>query len=137
MSLTDTEKFMLAGASGLVAERLADHYARKIVSMPIWAFSAITFGIYFGSHAIGTSLSHRIDSDHGAKRYRETSNEMYQQLNVVRQVTDPGASANDRTILLTKAIIVGQQLVAHSGSGRSPVPGPGFSRPYSGRDMRI
>ncbi len=137
MTLTDTEKFMLAGASGLVAEALADSYSRKYIGMPLRVFAAISFGIYFGTHAIGTAVSHRIDPQHGAKRYRETSDEIYQQFNVVRQVTNPVGSSNDRTILLTKAIIVGQQLGLHHASGRSPVPGPGNYRLYSGRGMRI
>ena len=137
MSLTETEKYMLAGAGGLVAERLADHYARKALSMPIWAFTAVTLGIYFGTHAIGTAVSHYIDPQHGQRRFRDTSNEIYQQMNLARQISDPIASSTDRTILLTKGITVGQQLVKHSGAGRSPTPGPGNYRPYSGRGMRI
>lgn len=136
MSLTDTEKYMLAGASGLIAERIADHYSRKALTMPIWAFTAITLGIYFGTHAIGTAVSHKIDSKHGARRYRETSNEIYQQLNLARQITNPSAASTDRTILVTKLAITGQQFRKHSGSGRTPVPGIS-GRPYTGRGMLI
>ena len=50
MSLTETEKYMLAGAGGLVAERLADYYARKTFTMPIWALTAVTLGTVSYTH---------------------------------------------------------------------------------------
>ena len=49
MKLTQTEKYMLAGASGLVAERLTDAFARKHIGMPFWAFAATSLGISFRS----------------------------------------------------------------------------------------
>ena len=38
MKLTETEKYMLAGAAGVAAERISEYYARKYVGMPLWAF---------------------------------------------------------------------------------------------------
>lgn len=125
MKLTETEKYMLAGASGVAAERLSEYYARKYVGMPLWAFFAVSFGIYFGTHAIGSGISKWIDPEHGVKRYRETSDEIYQQFNLVRQITDPVSSRTDQTSLMTKAGIVLDAFADTLGNpfGWDPLPG--------------
>ena len=100
---------MLAGASGLVAERLTDHLARKHIGMPIWAFAASSFGLYFVSHAVGIGISHSIDPKHGSRRYRETSDEIYQQFNIPSQLSGT-ERYHDRVNLLTKGITIVQAL---------------------------
>ena len=84
MKLTETEKYMLAGAAGVAAERISEYYARKYVGMPLWAFFLTGFGIYFGTHAIGTGISKWIDPKKGVQRYRDTSDELYQLFNIPR-----------------------------------------------------
>lgn len=111
MTLTETEKYMLAGATGVVAERITDAASRKYLQMPFYAFVALAVGTYFTSHAAGIIISNQIDPQKGKQRYRETSDLIY------RSVT-PGFSGTERVDLLTRAILVAKTILYNEPSYR-------------------
>ncbi len=110
--LTDTEQFMLAGATGVIAERLTDHYSRKYVKMPFYAFVALVTGAYVTTHAVGIIIANQIDRDKGKQRYRDTSDLIY-------RAFTPGFSNTERADLLTRGILVAKTILYNEPSYRS------------------